>query len=214
MAIARADGGLSRPRRRRIAFFAAVGALLAVVAWCGCASTVTPPEDPPDPVVVHLLSTGRHAGVLLANGDGRTVEYGYGDWNWYALLKNDWWRAPATVLWPTQGTLGRRYVPEGDLAAMNRSYGGGTLEELRVSRASAERLLARLDADFAAGGEPHYNQLYDMHFVQHPDRFWMFHDCHDQVAEWLRELDCAVGWAPIRTGLRLAEQKPVSAARR
>ena len=208
MEIAGARAEMKRPRSRKLAFLAAAGALLAVVAWCGCASTVTPPVDPPDPVVVHLLSTGRHAGVLLPNGDGRTVEYGYGDWSWYALGKTDWWRMPGTVLWPSQGTLGRRYIRDADLAAMNHSYGGGTLEELRVSRDSAERLLARLDADFAAGGEPHDNATYDMSFVKHPDDFWGFHDCHDEVGEWLEELGCSVGWAPIRTGLRLEAKDP------
>ncbi|MFN0008064.1 MAG: hypothetical protein ACKVXR_09175 [Planctomycetota bacterium] len=196
------------PRRGHLAFLAVAGTLLAVAAWCGCASTVTPPKDPPDPIVVHLLSTGRHAGVLLPNGDGRTVEYGYGDWTWYALGKDDWWRAPAVVLWPTQGTLGRRYVLDADLAAMNLSYGGGTLEELRVSRDSADRLLARLDTEFVAGGEGHFNPLYDMSFVKHPDGFWMFHDCHDEVAEWLEELECDVGWAPIRAGLRVVHRAP------
>lgn len=214
MEIAGARAEVKRTRSRKLAFLAVAVALLAVVAWCGCASTVTPLKDPPDPVVVHLLSTGRHAGVLLPNGDGRTVEYGYGDWSWYALLKNDWWRAPVTALWPSQGTLGRRYIRDADLAAMNRSYGGGMLEELRVSRVSADRLLARLDAEFAAGGEPHHNELYDMDFVKHDDDFWMFHDCHDEVAEWLREIDCRVEWAPIRTGLRLAEQRSISPARR
>jgi hypothetical protein len=208
MEIAGARAEVKRTRPRRFAFLAAAAALLAVVAWSGCASTVTPPADPPDPIVVHLLSTGRHAGVLLPNGDGRTVEYGYGDWNWYALGKTDWWRAPGVVLWPSQGTLGRRYVRDADLAAMDHSYGGGTLEELRVSRASADRLLARLDAEFAAAGEPHYNETYDMSFVKHPDDFWGFHDCHDEVAEWLEELGCSVGWAPIRTGLRLETKDP------
>ena len=194
---------LSQRFPRKLALLALACALLATALWCGCASTVTPPSEPPDPVQVYLLSTGRHAGVLLPCGDGRTVEYGYGDWSWYALGKTDWWRAPATVLWPTQGTLGRRYVLDADLAAMSHSYGGGTLEELHVSRSSADRLLARLDAKFAAGGEPHFNELFDMSFVKHEAGFWMFHDCHDEVAEWLRELDCSVRWAPIRTGLRV-----------
>lgn len=208
MAIAGAGAELRRPRSRWIVLLAVVGALLAAVAWSGCASTVTAPKDPPDPVVVHLLSTGRHAGVLLPNGDGRTVEYGYGNWSWYALGKTDWWRAPATVLWPTQGTLGRRYILDAELAAKNHDYGRGTLEELCVSRASADRLLAHLDAQFAAGGEPHFNETYDMSFVRHPDGFWGFHDCHDQVAEWLRELGCQIGWAPIRTGLRVEREGP------
>lgn len=208
MAIAGAAADLKRPRRSRIAVLAAACALLATAVWCSCASTVTPPTDPPDPIVVHLLSTGRHAGVLLPNGDGRTVEYGYGNWSWYALGKDDWWRAPAVVLWPTQGTLGRRYVLEADLAAKGHAYGGGTLAELRVSRASAQRLLARLDAEFEAGGEPHFNERYDMSFVKHPHDFWMFHDCHDEVAEWLEELDCSVRCAPIRTGLQVETKDP------
>jgi hypothetical protein len=195
-------------RRKRLTRLAVLATLLALGFWSSCASTVRPPADPVEPVTVHLLSTGRHAGVLLPNGDGRTVEYGYGDWSWYALGKTDWWRAPGTVLWPSQGTLGRRYVRDADLAAMHGSYGGGTLSDLRVSRASADELRAHLDAEFAGGGTPHRNPDYDMDFVKHPDRFWMFHDCHDEVAEWLSALDCEVGWAPIRTGLKVAPATP------
>jgi hypothetical protein len=43
-----------------------------------------------------------------------------------------------------------------------------------------------------------------MWFVEHPTRFWMFHDCHDELAEWLEELECSVSWAPIRARLRVA----------
>ena len=217
MAVARAAAGVkvpaarersTGPRRRTLALLAFLGTLLALGAWSSCASVVTPPKDPPDPVEVRLLSTGRHAGLLLPVGDGRTVEYGYGEWSWYALAKDDWWRAPAVVLWPTQGTLGRRYVLDADLAAMRGSYGAGTLAVLRVSRASVERLLARLDAAFAAGGEPRFHALYDMEFVKHAEGFWMLHDCHDEVAEWLEQIGCDVSWAPVRVGLRVVDEGP------
>lgn len=162
-----------------------------------------PPEAPASPVAVRLLSDGRHAGLLLPCADGRVVEYGYGAWSWYALLENQWWRAPATVLFPNEGTLGRRYVDHGDIGAEG-DYLGGRLSHLVVPEERVIRLLARLDGEFASGGTPHENQLYDMHFVKHPERFWFGHLCHDEVAEWLRELGCSVSRAPIRTGLRVA----------
>jgi hypothetical protein len=193
-------------RRTRLALLSLLVAAVGLVFWTGCASTVRPPVGAKDPITVRLYSTGRHAGLLLPCSEGRTVEYGYGDWDWYALAKNGWWRAPATVLWPNQGTLGRRYLRGEDLAAMGDTYGAGSLALIRVPREAAGRLLARLDAEFVAGGEPHFNRLYDMWFVKHPDRFWFLHDCHDEVTGWLRELGCSVSWAPIRLGL--AVEKP------
>ena len=178
-------------------------AVVAFCFWSGCASTVKAPASVKDPVTVRLMSTGRHAGLLLPCPDGRVVEYGYGDWGWYALLKNEWWRAPATVVWPNQGTLGRRYIRSEDLDAMGDTYGFAHLSKLVVSGEKTGELVARLDARFAAGGEPHYNEAYDMWFVKYPSRFWFVHDCHDEVAEWLRELGCSVSPAPIRVRLRL-----------
>jgi hypothetical protein len=174
--------------------------------WTGCASTITPPEAPSDPITVHLVSSGRHAGLLLPCDDGRTVEYGYGEWGWYAQVRTAWWRAPLILLWPHQGTLGRRYVSGDDL--VGDSYGGGKLEPIVVSGDKAARLLARLDAEFAEGGDPHYNRDYDMSFVMHPDRFSLLHNCHDEVVEWLRELGSSVSWTPVRRGLKMGSVVP------
>lgn len=170
----------------------------ALSALSSCVSTVAGPGRVDDPASVHLYSSGRHAGLLLPCADGRVVEYGYGDWSWYALGEDEWWHALGTVLWPNAGTLGRRYLPSAELQALG---GSG---EIVVSRARADRLLARLDAEFAQGGEPHYNALLDMWFVRHEDDFWMFHDCHDATAQWLEELECSVSPAPIRGGLAVA----------
>ncbi|MCE9637676.1 MAG: hypothetical protein K8T90_18405 [Planctomycetes bacterium] len=191
-----------RPLPRR-AILTALAVVLALGIWSGCASGVRPPADVTDPVTIHLLATGRHAAVLLPRDAERVVEYGYGDWGWYALCHDDWWRAPATVLWPNPGTLGRREVAARRVSTAPGAYEGGTLSALVVSREFAERLLARLDAEFAAGGAPVFNPVYDMSFVPHTDRYWAFHDCHDQVAAWLEDLGCDVGWAPVRTGLEV-----------
>src|SRR5262245_57988661 len=97
--------------------------LLGLSLWSLLPGSVRPPRAVSDPVTVRLFSAGRHSGLLLPVGDGRVVEYGYGDWSWYALGKDDWWRAPATVLWPCPGTLGRRYWSEADVATMGESRG-------------------------------------------------------------------------------------------
>ena len=39
------------------------------------------------------------------------VVYAYGDWSWYALGKDEWYNAFATLLFPTRGTLCRRTIP-------------------------------------------------------------------------------------------------------
>ena len=173
-------------------------ACITLAASTSCVSTVRPPEHVADPVAVHLVSSGRHAGLLLPHGEGELVEFGYGSWNWYALGRDEWWRAPMTVLFPNAGTLGRRLVREPERGV------AGELSTILVSRDAALQLVSRLQAEFRAGGEAHYNALYDMWFVQHPDRFWMFHDCHDEAAEWLEALGCSVSWSLVRTGLRVA----------
>jgi D-alanyl-D-alanine carboxypeptidase len=194
-------------RRARVGLILAVLAVLAL-GWTLRPSAITPPADPADPVTIRLLSTGRHSGLLLPCGDGRVVEYDYGEWDWYALGMDEWWRAPATVLWPNAGTLGRRYVRAGDLDPMGESYGSARLSSFTVERRRAAQLLARLDAEFAAGAPAYHSDLYDMDFVKTHERFHLFHDCHDEVADWLSELGCSVAWAPIRTRLVLAGLVP------
>ena len=81
----------ARRRRARIGI-GVLAVALALLFWTSCVSTVAPPARLDDPVTVRLLSTGRHAGVLLPCSDGRVVEYGYGDWGWYALGQNEWAR--------------------------------------------------------------------------------------------------------------------------
>ena len=199
------ESGLARrrPSRSRRVARAALLLLLLVLLFLFLRrrSEVRPPPPTSDTVVVRLLAAGLHSGLLLPCGGGNVVEYGYGEWGWYARDESAWWRAPRIVLVPSQGAIGRRYLREEDLAATGGKYGGATLVSIRVPRAAAEALVARLDLEFETGGEPYHNQLYDMDFVTCPERFHLLHECHDATAEWLRELGCEVDASPIRVGL-------------
>ena len=41
-------------------------------------------------------------------------------------------------------------------------------------------------------------------FVPSDDSYWFGFTCADAAAEWFRQLDCEVGWTPIRAGLDVA----------
>ena len=153
-------------------------------------SLVRPPPPVADSVVVRLLATGLHSGLLLPCGGGNVVEYGYGEWGWYARDETGWLRAPMIALLPSQGAIGRRYLREEDLAATGGTYGTATVAPIRVPRSATEKLVARLDLEFATGGDVYHNELYDMDFVKCAERFHLLHECHDATAGWLRELGC------------------------
>jgi hypothetical protein len=178
--------------------------LLATGLGSGCTSTVAPPAEVDDPVFVQLSTGGRderHAALLLSDAQGRVIEYAFGDWSWYALSRDECWRAPGALLAPGPGALGRRDVGAEELARLAAGLEPARVTAIRVSRARATKLRARLEAEFAAGGETRYNADRDMWFVRHRRSFWLLHDCNDEMAEWLEELDCSVSWAPIRARL-------------
>lgn len=179
-------------------------ALPASLFWlAACTSIVTPPEDPKDPVDVYLIEEGIHTGLALPRDGGVYIEYGYGEWGWYALNHTAWYDVFDTILWPTPGALGRRPAPQIPSHA----------QRLRVARADAMRLLAELDAAYESRKETEvYNELSRMHLVRTDEGFWCCFTCADAAAEWLRRLNCSVSWVIIRAGFSV--RPPPSAAPR
>ena len=68
--------------------------------WPGCVATVTPPSRPEEPVTVHLVRAARHAALLLPCDGGRIVEYGFGEWGWYAENEEQWYDTMVRVTGP------------------------------------------------------------------------------------------------------------------
>src|SRR5438045_2606308 len=83
--------------------------IFLIVASGGCA-TVRPPANPRDPVPVYLTDYGVHSSLLMPNGDGRFVEYYFGDWG-FAVDNRNWPQdACGALLVSGQAALGRRYA--------------------------------------------------------------------------------------------------------
>lgn len=177
--------------------------LFAVV---GCTSTITPPAAPgADAITVFLIQDSRHLGLLLPRDDATFVEFGYGDWDWYAMEQDSWYHAFDTVLWPTQGTLARREIAARDGAGLQQRVPWATFDAILVARADAHALLGELEARFDRGRDRlHHSVRYGMDFVPDDDGYWCCFNCNDAVADWLRRLGCSVSWVPIRLGLAVA----------
>ena len=191
------------PLRRRKWIIVGLGALvlppLAVIvtaaALAGCTTSIIPPADPTDPVSVFVLDYGRHSSLLLPDTSAQAfTEYAYGDWNWFALDRSEWYDVFPTLFWPTRGALGRRTLhvesnPETIMGVVACEH----VLEVTVSARRASELSAELDSQFEQRSETlHYQPLYDLSFVHGETAFHLFENCNHMLADWLRALGCEV----------------------
>jgi len=194
----------SKPRRRwrRGLHFAATATPL--FAWVGCTSTITPPANVVDPTTVFVLREAMHTGIALppCAANEEFVEFGFGDWSWFALANDAWYHVFATVLWPTQGTLGRRTFGARTAAELRERVWWAELAPIVVERDKANALRARLQQEHDARiAEAVRREDLGWTFVPYDSSYWFPNTCADVAADWFRELDCSVGWVPIRAGL-------------
>lgn len=194
------------PRRRKWRLLLVAGGLAAASATFGCTSTIRPPRNPRHPVTVFLLREAMHTGLVLPAGRGEPtfVEFGFGDWSWFALGNDAWYHAFATVLWPTQGTLGRRTFAAADEEQLRGVVTWAELSALEVEDAAVSSLRARLQGQWEAGlGQARSRPELGWTFVPCDRSYWFPNNCADVAAEWFEALGCEVGWLPLRTGLRV-----------
>lgn len=211
--------------------------LAALNLNAACTNIITPPANIENPTNVYVLDYGRHSSLLVPNRSASDdtlnhefTEYAYGEWKWFAKQNDSVWRIPATLFWPTTGTLGRNIWqvrnPD-DTFALNTSQ--STTEKnhnarmatavanqfqtekvihITVDRTAVTNLLDELNDRFKAANvqQPVYNQAYRLHFLPEPNvKYTLFHNCNNEVVDWLRELDCTVNGTGIFSTFKLKE---------
>ena len=183
------------------------GSAAVLVSLTACAIRVTPPVELESPQTIFIADYGRHASLLLPRVNGRVVEFAYGEWNWFALGRDQWYRAGPALFWPTRGTLGTSELPgPAEIDAIRGQLWAERIHELQVERAAALELLARLEASFAErADESVLNNALGMQFVPHADSYSILHQCNSAVADWLRELGCGVGGCASRAEFTVYE---------
>lgn len=201
--------GLAQPRRRgrrhrRRLLLVAVAGLGVLCVAVGCTSTIRPPTNPGEPTTVFLLREAMHTGLVLppAAGGSEFVEFGFGDWSWFALGNDAWYHAFATVLWPTQGALGRRTFAATDEAQLRARVHWAELSPLAVDGGAVRQLQAQLQQQWESRlAENVRRPELGWTFVPYDRSYWLPNNCADLAAEWFEALGCEVSWLPLRTGL-------------
>jgi len=161
------------------------------LGWCvaGCATTIRPPAQVRDPVVVVLVDYGKHASLVLP-APGGSVEYAYGHWGYFALNRNDVCTGMFALCCYSQGTLGRRTFEVAPGTLRGRIH-CEQLTELTVERTKADLLRAKLDARWELHADTKVaNDLNGLMFVKDDEGYICWNNCNHVVLRWLEELGC------------------------
>lgn len=193
----------------KYAVVAGILCLLAVAGLAGCTNTIYPPAQPAETRQMYLVDLGRHTRLAFGLPDGEFVEYGYGEWRWYALMEDAWWRAPAVLLWPTRGTLGRREWrgPEAE-ARLLAEYAGLEVLPLPAAERKVAALVAKLDREFRREADGLVrNYVYELDFVPHDRPYSLLNNSNHAVKEWLEQTGFDVRGSGMLARWRLAERE-------
>jgi len=166
----------------------------------GCSTRLEIKNEPTDPVVVYLLDHGIHSSLVLPRNKGdEYVEYAFGEWKWFAQNKDAWYRVPAVLFWPTEGTLGRiEYKGAGAKDSFRKGRGEIIIHSLNASKKRVRDLLEILDKKYEnKQASEIFNQHYGMKFVPDNRSFYLWRTCNHLVAQWLEILDYGISGSVI-----------------
>lgn len=181
-------------------------AVVATMMMGGCTITVHPPLAPEHPVDVFIIDYGRHSSLLLPESNSASlIEFTYGDWNWYALGRDDPLDIFPTLFFPTQGALGRWvWILEPKAETLRWTIPCEQIHTVTVSSEAAARLLDRLETRYRSHLQTqHLSEQYRLEFV-HDDRpYCLLNHCNLIMQEWLDELGCETNGIALVADFRI-----------
>jgi hypothetical protein len=157
-------------------------------------TTVTPPSSLSEPTPVFLMDFGTTSSLVLTVNDERMVAYVYGDWNYYALRNQSAFDGVNALLWPSQGTLGRKEIAGRPRVDTIRHGIGSDVQEIyafAVERSAVDYLQQELDRIYVNGLDMAVN-AYGMTFVHHPQMYTYWSNSNHMTAAWLGSLGCRI----------------------
>jgi len=177
------------------------GALVSVIAT-GCTWQVIPPAQVEQPAHIYVSEYGRHTRLALprepsgAPETAQMIEYGFGDWNYYALEERGARSAWRALFRSGASALSRRevrYQPDPEL--FRRANAASYAVRLTVGQSQVDALRNRLEREWNELGPKHrtVRRSDDGVYLRRSDRrYHLFQNSNHQTAEWLRELGCEV----------------------
>ncbi len=192
----------------------ALGGLGVVAMLVGCRYSITPPSSAADPVTVYLVDYGDTSRVWLPAGEpGSFVEWGYGDWRWYANDRRSLLYGSVVFLWPTDGAIARREWSGSPWASPGRDRPREEIDgyatwiyELPVERSDADALLASLQSRYDAAIESEiYNERRLTWFVRDDSSYWLGYQSSSVMAGWMEELGAEASGFAVKARYRVGE---------
>ncbi len=192
---------MSRNRVATLVRNAALGFLCTgLIAMGRCTTRVIPPVSPINPVRIFVCNYGIHSSLLLPSGDGRYVEYLYGDWKWAVLSQKAGLNGGRAILFSDQAALGRRYLSTVSPAGMPMPPEQPKIQAVVVNSNSVRAVIAELDARFASQNSYTFQQSAadgGYLYVKDGIHYSVLHDCNSTTAEGLQKMGCTVVGLPV-----------------
>jgi hypothetical protein len=187
--------GSTRCRRRAFGAMLLMAIVLGL-GFSGCATWEIEPPPPgriAEPAEVWLTRYARHVRLTLPAEDGRTaVEYGYGDWHWYAEGEVGALSGLRALFWPSDAALSRGEFRWGPDAATIASRRGDRALAITVERARLQALREDLEALWESLDEAETVRHGAAVYRRMGASYHFFNNSTTKTAEWLRALDCRV----------------------
>lgn len=176
---------------------------VALALSTGCATRVYPPAVATisKPTTIYLCDYGVHSSVLLPNGDGRFVEYVYGDWAYAVENKTDPLHTLAALLVSFDPGLGRRYLtPRPGESHPYPPNSPKTVTPIVVEANKVAAVVKTMDQRYQTHIETaKLNDFpnYFFTFVKDDERYSFLHSCNHLTVRILRWMNVGVGGFPI-----------------
>jgi hypothetical protein len=190
------------PRLARLIFrnTAKLALCAGLLAMGRCTTRVIPPVDPVEPTRIYLCNYGIHSSLLLPLGDGRFVEYLYGDWKWAVLNQKGTLNGARAIFFSGQAALGRRYLTcaAGEKIPMPPEQ--PKITTVIVNGPGIREVIRELDARFARQNAYTFQQSMDdggYLYVKDSVHYSVLHDCNSNTAEGLRKMGCTTVGMPV-----------------
>lgn len=154
----------------------------------GCSWTVIPPQTPGNEQTVYVSQYGWHTRLALpAAEDGHYIEYGFGDWEYYALGQRSLLSGLEALFFSSDSTLSRRVLPAPGQENLRLSFGSDQSASLTAPARKVDMLRDELEATWTASAGSHL-QRGDLSFRKLEQDYGLLYNSNHQTANWLERL--------------------------
>jgi hypothetical protein len=186
--------------------------VLTLLGLLGCAWTVVPPERVADPVPVFVSEYGRHSRLALPDRTVAFLEYGFGEWNFYGLEKQDAFSGLRAITGLGAGAFSRRELPYTLIDyEFIRAAGSARSVRLLVEHTLADDLRGELERRWRSNAAVTVVRARDQIPVSRDrEAYHLFDNSNHAVARWLERLGCRIRGSPITSNFKVAMESDVA----